>query len=1686
MAITVKIKSDFCFSYCENVNKVPFIEEIRIINSGTEDCGNMTLLLSAVPMFFQEKNIEIPALAAEEEYVISKVDLNYDAGMLANYTETVRGTFVCLLMQKEKCILKEEHPVELSPYDEMSNYSNDEILRAAFVTPNHPEITKLITKVNNMKGEKYGNYSIVGYTDGKDEVIRTVECIYEVIRNEEIAYVISKPGFTLGKQRVRLVDEVLREKQGNCMDLTCLFASLLEAAGLNPAIIILSDHAFVGVWTSNKHLSPAVIKDKEILKKLSGEDIILLECTFSTKGKNADYSYAVRYAFTDHILRDDVAAFIDICSAREEGVSPLPARMSDSAVSQENTVMGVVVPYEYPTEDEEESAQASENEDAAEDEKAQTEEPQMEDSEDEEETQTPAAKIPDKITRWKNKLLDLSAKSDLLNIKITQEGKRAVAIICKDAKDLYEKIKTGYSFRVEGDPEELDAASENGRILYTNYTDAVIKKSLAFMQSKDAEFRTQKGASILYMTFGSLRWFEKKNEKWYEAPLLMVPVEFQKEGQYYKVYYDGSDIQLNEAVLEMLKIRFELKPKGISPVPIGEDGCPDMSVLLKKLQAALAEHDFLEVYDHVHLGIFAFSQYLMWNDLDKNEEIYLSHPIVHSIEQGFRDPEVNEDILEFEEKDVFLPIPADGTQINAITNALGNQSFVLHGPPGTGKSQTITNMLANFIGYGRTVLFAAEKAAALQVVYNRMKGIGLDKFSLYLPVDSASKSSMERFLTQYREILEMAETEGTEYEELCEKIEKEKAQIEEQLSLYLGLRFAGHTLQELIENVLKNTNRLLDVSAVSDELLENIRTEEVAVLADQLKDTIHMGDLAGGVKDHPLRSWGTFEYKFGMQKETRKVLTEYLDILSRLSLNAEGLAEQLSDEQHPASEITIDKAYCEMLMKALEIPESLRGQEDLLEKIDSWIKWLDIQNKKAEITKSLDGDILELDVERMANKWKAIKSSSTTTAAYEKLVFKRQISKYIKIEYPTEKDITDAFVKALKLKELEKEVPEAPDFTLKLNKNEAEELRSYILERFALGIPETVSHCKDAQKDIIQKQIELLNEYEGIKASAEEVLGDHVTLWSPDAPLDAAIAECETWLKGLDRLREWHDYQKLKEVCVNLGMKPWIDLYENGEEDAQIISDFVACASEAMLREIFKSDERVQKFAGFRFDNLVAKYGELMERFYDVCGKEIQYRHMKRVKEVLADAAYEKDKVALKKIIESAGKGVTIRDVMARIPGFILKLTPCVMATPMTTSMYFPIDAVKFEHMILDEASQLQTCKSLGLIVRSENSIIVGDPNQMPPTSFFESSTPNYNLDVLEEDQESILKDFIALDMPDYYLKWHYRSNHESLIAFSNSSYYGGRMITFPADDQISHVRVIRTDGIYDRGQTTTNPVEAQTLVDQLEQALLLGDTRSYGIIAFNKRQQTLIEQLIEKRKEKNPEFAEKLREMESNGEGLFVRNLESVQGDERDVIYFSVGFGRDEDGKIAMAFGPLAKAGGWRRLNVAITRARDEMILFTSMDSDEMNISDTTSRGVRDLKNFIAYAEGKDVLAAKEIVPERETRSNGFADAICQYLEEQGYKYVRNAGNSALKIDIGVVDPEKEDTYLLGIMLNSNAITKAFNIYDSEIGQSKILKAQGWNLLRLWSLDWFEDSEREKKRITDKIKERENDSKKE
>ncbi|MCQ2253798.1 MAG: DUF3320 domain-containing protein, partial [Bacteroidales bacterium] len=412
------------------------------------------------------------------------------------------------------------------------------------------------------------------------------------------------------------------------------------------------------------------------------------------------------------------------------------------------------------------------------------------------------------------------------------------------------------------------------------------------------------------------------------------------------------------------------------------------------------------------------------------------------------------------------------------------------------------------------------------------------------------------------------------------------------------------------------------------------------------------------------------------------------------------------------------------------------------------------------------------------------------------------------------------------------------------------------------------------------------------------------------------------------------------------------------------------------------------------------------------------------------------------------------------IPNLLPRLCPCMLMSPMSVAQYLTLtDKPQFDITIFDEASQMPTSDAVGSIARSQNVVITGDPKQMPPTSFFSSaSTDEENLEI--EDLESILDDALALNFNSKHLLWHYRSKHESLITFSNQEYYDNALLTFPSpDNRISKVTFQKVEGFYDKGKTRRNPAEAKAVVEEIERRLSDPELckRSIGVVTFSIVQQQLIDDMIQDLFAKKPE----LETIAMNGEEpLFCKNLENVQGDERDVILFSVGYGPDETGKVSMNFGPLNQKGGERRLNVAVSRARYEMKIFSTLTADMIDTNRTSAVGVEGLKKFLAFAQhGVSAIRAG-----KNSTENNIAKDIQKELKAMGYDSDVQVGCSGFKIDIAVCDPNDSKKYILAILTDNNDPSRTRTARDREICQPSVLRALGWNQMKVWSIDWYND----------------------
>lgn len=1131
-----------------------------------------------------------------------------------------------------------------------------------------------------------------------------------------------------------------------------------------------------------------------------------------------------------------------------------------------------------------------------------------------------------KMQLWERKLLDFSLRNALLNLRV--RGK-VVPLVGTNLGRVEDALQDGADFELISDPEiSLPPTDDSGMrdssqltpALHDQVAAALGKKRLTSYLSANELPTTLKGlyrssrsaleengANTLFLVLGVLRWFEDaKATKPRYAPLLLLPVEIVRcAGNLYKLRQRDEDVILNTTLVEFLRQQHGIDLGApLTPLPTDDSGI-DVDGVLKTVRSLIADHPHWQVFEESLVGLFSFSKFVMWNDIHAGGAQMRRHPIIGSLVSGKLQLDTSQEAADastadatHEPKDFCTPVDVDSSQLEAVIESGEGKSFILHGPPGTGKSQTITNIIANALYHGKRVLFVAEKMAALSVVQRRLKKIGIGDFCMEMHSNKATKS---HFLAQMETALNIAHYARNE------AFERQSAELFAQRQKLLKYMKALH---RRLPHGLSTYECLTGALAVkgdeftqSDELAAALTKEKLDEVCKRLTELDGVFLATGHPADHPLREL--------------RVQDTSVQVAQHLSSALAALRQTAEEAEHASW-------FLPRLLKRRKLRKRLRD-------IGTGISW--------------DG----LD-------------------AYEK----------------AKSPVAD-LVKCVE--------------TWQANAAKAHDWSLWCVKRGEL-------------------------ERDGFASVVGYLLQSH----------KSGAATADALRKGI--LHKW------------------------------------------ALNGIDASPE-LQMFNGQMLEQVIARYRELAKQFQTLARQELYCRLAARIPNATLEATNNSEISILKRAIKSKGRGKTMRQLFDSIPTLLPRLCPCMLMSPISVAQYIELDAPPFDLVLFDEASQMPTSEAVGAIARGKALIVVGDPMQMPPTSFFDTATTNED-DAENDDMESILDDCLALSVPSRHLTWHYRSKHESLISFSNQHYYGGRLFTFPStDDRTSKVTLVHVDGTYDMGKTRCNQTEAQAVVEETLRRLADDalSQQSIGIVAFSKAQAELIEDLLTAELAKHPELERRAYDCT---DPLFVKNLENVQGDERDVILFSVGYGPDSTGKVSMNFGPLNNQGGERRLNVAVSRSCREMQVFTSLSPDQIDLSRTNAEGVKGLRAFLQYAGGGHGAGTAEGAKAANPSGNSdtLVDDIADAVRSLGYEVDTRIGRSAFKIDIAVIHPSRPDEYLLGILCDGTNYMQTKTTRDREIGQPSVLSMLGWHTMRVWAVDWFLNREQVIQRIAAALQE--------
>ncbi|WP_328839542.1 DUF3320 domain-containing protein [Streptomyces europaeiscabiei] len=432
---------------------------------------------------------------------------------------------------------------------------------------------------------------------------------------------------------------------------------------------------------------------------------------------------------------------------------------------------------------------------------------------------------------------------------------------------------------------------------------------------------------------------------------------------------------------------------------------------------------------------------------------------------------------------------------------------------------------------------------------------------------------------------------------------------------------------------------------------------------------------------------------------------------------------------------------------------------------------------------------------------------------------------------------------------------------------------------------------------------------------------------------------------------------------------------------------------------------------------------------------------------------------------EKQRRHMPVRHLLQQTRDVVRLVKPCFMMSPLTVSQFLPPD-FEFDVVVFDEASQVLPQDAVNSVYRGKALIVAGDQKQLPPTSFFSAAGDSGDGDEWDEDAtdgfESILDmckaSGILRGLP---LRWHYRSRHENLIAFSNHDFYDNSMVTFPgALEQGPDIGVefIKADGVYDRGGSSDNPLEATKVAQRVIHHFDTRPEHTLGVVALSKAQAEAIEEAVQKARAARPDLDHHF--TEGRLDGFFIKNLETVQGDERDVIILSIGYGPDHRGKLLSTFGPINREGGWRRLNVAVTRARRRMEVVASFHGGDL--PDSANKSVQHLKRYLQYAQHGPAILQTEAADPDAAPESPFEEEVIDVLRGWGYEVQPQVGVAGFRIDMAVRHPGAPGTYALGIECDGAMYHSSRAARDRDRLREAVLRDLGWRLHRIWGTDWY------------------------
>lgn len=1669
-------------------NKASFyslIDKIEIINDSDFDLIDAKIKFKVNYDILKIDEICLNSITAKTKSTIfENINIIFNQEKLFNLAYDLKLVLTIeLINNKNEVLFCEDKEINLLPLN--CSYKNELDLTTlpSFVTPNNSEIGEII-KVSYIdlmnirnKPTLYSNYQSNDILSIKEEI----ESIYLTLKDKN--FTLIEKNFEDLFIKIKLPYETLKERKGTILELSLLFLSIIEAIGYRPILLVLENYILPGLFLEPFSFDNYIEKDlKKITKDFIQNRLLFVDPIFFTSNYK-DYSFNSSIESAKRILakyNKEIDA-IDILKSHYSIFRPIPelqfinAQKEFDKYSFANTEFkidtSIFNKYIY---------QFKVNENG-------------------------------KFDFWSKKLLDLSLSNKLINFKI---GTKNPTVFISSLSYFLTSIKNKEAINVapQNIENKLDFSEEeissreiielerNGRFGISGTIEdyrTLIKKAQSIIE--------ETGSNALYLTIGLVEFTPKESRKSFYSPILLIPLTPKSKfiNHSFELQLNFDSISINTTLIEYLKLNFNFEFN--EELNISKDDFVETyQKIIDIFNSKSSDECKINILKNkVFISILYFANFIIWDDIQKRKDQLLENEIIKCLVERRTYSNSKDDSSldaiddEIHSDDIAIPLNADSSQVRAIIDCAKGDSFVLDGPPGTGKSQTIVNMIINALYNKKSVLFVAEKMVALEVVKKRIDEIKLGNFCLEL---HSNKSNKKDFLNQIENSMNLERIiSPIDFEKQTLELDKKKQELNNlikktaEIKYFESLHDAILHFEAVKDYDFKGSENYLDALKINKDGFNTI--------IDLIDNLVSISKVRGELSENPFRMFDKniekhlfndnlyaslsnlkFElsnlnsaltsflniYNFSFIK-SRENLKKFINIIKQIYEKTIVFRHAFTNEFVNNYQINLNVLEAGVeLNKAIDFISSIFDLKIL--KVDASL-YLDLINKnkkalfkcfklKSKIAKELNSYNKNKKIVKV--KRKDVEKYLGTLALYKEKSEYVKNNKYILEKSFTFKDnlLTNDFSKMLDIFNVTYEfVNQINNFNLELNDE----------EKFKnISLFEQVFDKKD--EFLISSLIEkMVNSFDKINALEQELVQNYsynlAYLFDIDnnTYLSTYFAMVDKGLNNRNYLNNVILFNKLRDDLLNEKFNENIlkDLRLGVITSLEIKNRFLVSFYKVIINEYFK-DPYFNEFNGLLFNQAIKKYNDLLNEYSVLVIEKTANVLTENFPLLNVKYATSSKFYALRKLIKNGGRGTTIRNMLLEYEDLIRTFCPCFLMSPLSAAQYLSLNTKKFDVVIFDEASQIPTCEAIGAISRGKSLIVAGDPQQMPPTNFFKANLSNnetYSDQVDLEDLESLLDDCIALKMKRNRLLWHYRSSHESLIAFSNNTFYDHNLYTFPSpDNKKSRVELkYLPDGLYENG---INKDEANEILKEVKRRFFSPSLchETIGIVTFNIKQQEYISKLIQNLFDSNPEFN---RINQENEEQLFVKNLENVQGDERDVIIFSIGFGFNKYNKFLLNFGPLSLDKGERRLNVAITRAKKRMIVYSSIKANDIDPRKAKNNGAMILKGFLNYAEnGVSTLIIDnkfEI-----NKKDGIEKYIQKDLKELGIDSDINVGDSKFKIDLCIKD--KKNQYILGVICDSDSYLKSPTCRDRNYVQTSVLKRLNWKIIRIYTLDYFKD----------------------